>query len=78
MKQYPALAGKISVHSAGEAWEGLRFAVDSDPALSDDARSEILSIIVSPAAADEKEAKLRALPAWEHLLGEVFPGLRCA
>ena len=78
LKQYPALAGKISVHSAGEAWEGLRLAVDSDPALSDDARSEILSIIVSPAAADEKEAKLRALPAWEHLLGEVFPGLRCA
>ena len=78
VEKYPALAGKISVTSAGEAWDGLRLAVDSDSALSDDARSEILSIIVSPAAADEKEAKLRSLPVWEHLFSEVFPSLRHA
>nr|MCR5518843.1 DUF3575 domain-containing protein [Bacteroidales bacterium] len=78
LEKYPALAGKISVLSAGEAWDDLRSAVDSDNALSDDARSEILSIIVSPAAADEKEAKLRALPEWDHLFKEVFPGLRNA
>ena len=76
--QYPALAGKISVHSAGEAWEDLRLAVDSDPALTDASRSQILSIIVSNSAADAKEAKLRSLPEWDHLFEEVFPRLRYA
>lgn len=78
VKEYPALAGKITVHSAGEAWEDLRVAVDSDPALSDASRSKLLSIIVSNATPDAKEAKMRALPEWKHLFEEVFPGLRYA
>ena len=76
--KYPELSGKITVHSAGEAWEDLRVAVESDTALSESSRSKILSIIVSPVADDEKEAKLRELPEWEHLFEDVFPGLRCA
>lgn len=75
---YPALAGKVSVHSAGEAWEDLRLAVESDATISDASRSNILSIIVSNSAADAKEAKLRSLPEWNHLFEDVFPGLRCA
>ncbi|MBR5924752.1 MAG: DUF3575 domain-containing protein [Bacteroidales bacterium] len=78
INQYPALAGKISVHSAGEAWEDLRLAIESDPALSDASRSQILSIIISNSAADAKEAKLRSLPEWDHLFEEVFPSLRYA
>ena len=78
INKYPALAGKISVHSAGEAWEDLRFAVESDPALTEASRSQILSIIVSNSAADAKEAKLRSLPEWDHLFEEVFPSLRYA
>lgn len=76
--EYPALAGKITVHSAGEAWEDLRAAVDSDTSLSDASRTKLLSIIVSTASPDAKEAKLRALPEWKHLFEEVFPGLRYA
>lgn len=78
VKKYPELSGKITVHSAGEAWEDLRVAVESDASLSESSRSKILSIIVSPAADDQKEAKLRELPEWDHLFSEVFPGLRCA
>jgi outer membrane protein OmpA-like peptidoglycan-associated protein len=78
VSEYPALAGKITVHSAGEAWEDLRVAVDSDPALSDASRDKLLSIIVSNASPDAKEAKMRALPEWKHLFEEVFPGLRYA
>ncbi|MBR3563046.1 MAG: DUF3575 domain-containing protein [Bacteroidales bacterium] len=78
VSKYPALAGKITVHSAGEAWEDLRVAVDSDPALSDASRDKLLSIIVSNASQDAKEAKMRALPEWKHLFEEVFPGLRYA
>ena len=76
--EFPQLANKITVRSAGEAWEDLRVAVESDATLSDASRSQLLAIIVSPAAADEKEAKLRALPEWKHLFDEVFPGLRYA
>ena len=78
VRAYPALAGKVSVHSAGEAWEDLSIAVDSDVCLSEASRSSILSIIVSNSAADAKEAKLRSLPEWNHLFEDVFPGLRCA
>ena len=78
VSEYPALAGKITVHSAGEAWEDLRLAVESDATISDASRSNILSIIVSNSAADAKEAKLRSLPEWNHLFEDVFPGLRCA
>lgn len=76
--QYPAIAGKVSVRSAGEAWEDLRLAVESDSTLSESSRSQILSIIVSNAAPDTKEAKLRSLPEWEHLFEEIFPSLRYA
>ena len=78
VNSYPALAGKISVKSAGETWEDFRKAVESDPELSDEARSEILSIIVSDAAPDVKEAKLRAMPEWDHLFKDIFPGTRYA
>ncbi len=78
VKKYPELSGKITVHSAGEAWEDLRVAVESDASLSESSRSKILSIIVSPVTDDQKEAKLRELPEWDHLFSEVFPGLRCA
>lgn len=75
---YPELAEKISVRSAGEAWDDLKSAVESDPSLSEASRSKILSIIVSDAEADAKEAKLRALPEWEHLFEDIFPSLRYA
>ena len=75
---YPELAGKISVRSAGEAWDDLKSAVESDPSLSEASRSKLLSIIVSDAEADAKEAKLRALPEWKHLFEDVFPSLRYA
>ena len=75
---YPELAGKISVRSAGEAWDDLKSAVESDPSLSEASRSKLLSIIVSDAEADAKEAKLRALPEWKHLFENVFPSLRYA
>ena len=78
VNSYPALAGKISVKSAGETWEDFRKAVESDPELSDEARSEILSIIVSDAAPDAKEAKLREMPEWDHLFEDIFPGTRYA
>lgn len=78
VKEFPALAGKITVRSAGEAWEDFRSAVVADASLSEAARSEILSIIDSSAAADEKEAKLRVLPEWKHLFEDVFPGMRYA
>lgn len=76
--RYPELKNKITVRSAGEAWEDLKAAVESDEELSDSSRSKILSIIVSPADPDEKEARMRELPEWEHLLNEVFPSLRNA
>lgn len=75
---YPELAEKISVRSAGEAWDDLKSAVESDPSLSEASRSKILSIIVSDAEADAKEAKLRALPEWKHLFEDIFPSLRYA
>ena len=78
VNSYPALAGKISVKSAGETWEDFRKAVESDPELSDEARSEILSVIVSDAAPDAKEAKLREMPEWNHLFKDIFPGTRYA
>ena len=76
--RYPELKNKVTVRSAGEAWEDLKAAVESDEELSDSSRSKILSIIVSPADPDEKEARMRELPEWEHLLNEVFPSLRNA
>ena len=76
--RYPELKNKVTVRSAGEAWEDLKAAVESDEKLSDSSRSKILSIIVSPADPDEKEARMRELPEWEHLLNEVFPSLRNA
>lgn len=75
---YPELAEKISVRSAGEAWDDLKSAVESDPSLSEASRSKILSIIVSDAEVDAKEAKLRALPEWKHLFEDIFPSLRYA
>ena len=78
VSEYPALAGKITVIPAGEAWEDFRAAVESDPALSEASRNTILSIIVSNSSSDVKEQKLRALPEWKHLLDDVFPGLRYA
>lgn len=75
---YPELAEKISVRSAGEAWDDLKSAVESDPSLPEASRSKILSIIVSDAEVDAKEAKLRALPEWKHLFEDIFPSLRYA
>ena len=78
VSSYPELSGKISVRSAGEAWDELKAAVESDPSLSDASRSKLLSIIVSNAEADAREAKLRALPEWKHLFEDIFPSLRYA
>ena len=78
VSEYPALEGKIKVIPAGEAWEDFRAAVESDPTLSDASRDNILSIIVSNSSNDAKEQKLRSLPEWNHLLEDVFPGLRYA
>ena len=78
VSSYPELSGKISVRSAGEAWDDLKPAVESDPSLSEASRSKILSIIVSDAEVDAKEAKLRALPEWKHLFEDIFPSLRYA
>ena len=78
VSEYPALAGKITVIPAGEAWEDFRIAVESDGTLSEASRNSILSIIVSNSSNDAKEQKLRSLPEWPHLLNDVFPGLRYA
>ena len=78
VSEYPALAGKITVVPAGEAWEDFRAAVESDPTLSEASRKNILSIIVSNSSNDAKEQKLRSLPEWDHILNDIFPGLRYA
>ncbi len=75
---YPDLEGKINFYSAGEAWEDFRKAVEADPVLTEESRSEILSIIVSNADPDVKEARIRKMPEWNHLFEDILPGTRFA
>lgn len=75
---YPELAGKINVRNAGETWEEFRKAVEADPVLTEESRSEILSIIVSNTAPDSKEARIRKMPEWDHLFEDILPGTRFA
>jgi len=78
VSRYPALRGKVNVVNGGENWGGLRRAVEQDSVLSAAERQEILDIIDSSLSAKEKEARLRALPAYGHLFEDVFPSLRSA
>ena len=75
---YPELAGKINVRNAGETWEEFRKAVEADPVLTEESRSEILSIIVSNTAPDTKEARIRKMPEWDHLFEDILTGTRFA
>ena len=74
--EYPELADKVVVETSGENWDGLREIVASDPAISDEARAKMLSIIDSDLPADTKEARLREMSEFEHLVNDVFPKLR--
>ena len=78
VSKYPALAGKLKVIPAGEAWGDFRDAVVSDTTLTEASRNNILSILVSNSTNDAKEQKLRSLPEWDHILNDIFPGLRYA
>ena len=78
VSNFPELEEKISVRSAGEAWDDFKAAVENDPALSDASRDRILSVILSSDGFDAKEAKLRSLPEWNHLMEDIFPVLRYA
>lgn len=78
VSRYPSLKGKIEVVNGGENWEGLRSAVQKDDMLSAQERQDILDVIDSPLSAQEKEARLRALPTYNHLFEDIFPSLRSA
>ena len=77
-QKYPQYQGRITVKSAGEDWSELRENVVSDSKLDEDTRNRILGIIDSGAEADEKEAQLKKLSAWEYLKENILGRSRFA
>lgn len=77
-QKYPQYQGRITVKSAGEDWSELRENVVSDSKLDEDTRNRILVIIDSGAEADEKEAQLKKLSAWDYLKENILGRSRFA
>lgn len=76
VSHYPHLASRISLQPIGEAWESFRDMVVEDGSLSSSARDKILEVIDSDLPLDRKEARLKTLPEYRHLLRDLFPDLR--
>ena len=77
-KEFPQLAGKITVTSTPESWDVLREAVVSDGQIGSEVREAILKVIDADVAEDVREARLKALPSYGYLYREHFPKIRYA
>jgi outer membrane protein OmpA-like peptidoglycan-associated protein len=71
--QYPQYAGKFSVTSVAEDWEGLKAIVEKS---NISGREKILNIINGMDTPDAKERALKALPEYRTLVDNYFPQLR--
>ncbi len=76
LERRPDLADRLTLLSAGEAWEDFRDAVVADSNIDDDFRSKVLAIIDSKDSQDKKEASLKALKEYKDIYERYFPGLR--
>lgn len=74
--QHPDLASRIRSVAIPEDWEDFRDMLETDYVLTDAQKEQILNIINSSAAPDAKEARLRKLSCWKHILKDMFPYLR--
>ena len=76
--QFPDMEGKVVVRSKAEDWDGLADGIATCETLSDGAKNELLDIVNSNDTPAQKEALLKAHPAYETVQNDVFPYIRFA
>ena len=77
-ENYPQYNGHVELRSAGEDWDVLRSAVESDTNLSRIERNSILSIIDSNDTPENKEARLKSISSWNYVKENLLPLTRHA
>ena len=77
--EYGLTKDNFEIHNGEENWEGLRRVVAESEI---EEKDEILKLIdnkeLSPSARKNEIRKLNGGKAWEHMLKEIYPHLRCA
>lgn len=76
MSEFPELDGKLHVHPDGESWEQLRWYVECDTALSDEAKQQIYAVIDADVNMATKKWRMNRLPTYKYLLRKYYPRIR--
>ena len=73
---FPELDGKLHVHPDGESWEQLRWYVERDTGLSDEAKRQIFAVIDADVNMATKKWRMNRLPTYKYLLRNYYPRIR--
>ena len=76
MSEFPELDGKLHVHPDGESWEQLRWYVELDAGLSDEAKQQIFDVIDADVDMATKKWRMNRLPTYKYLLRNYYPRIR--
>ena len=76
MSVFPELDGKLHVHPDGESWEQLRWYVERDTGLSDEAKRQIFAVIDADVNIATKKWRMNRLPTYKYLLRNYYPRIR--
>lgn len=76
MSEFPELDGKLHVHPDGESWEQLRWYVECDTGLSDEAKQQIYAVIDADVNMATKKWRMNRLPTYKYLLRNYYPRIR--
>ena len=76
MSEFPELDGKLHVHPDGESWEQLRWYVERDTGLSDEAKQQIFDVIDADVDMATKKWRMNRLPTYKYLLRNYYPRIR--
>ena len=76
MSEFPELDGKLHVHPDGESWEQLRWYVERDTGLSDEAKRQIYAVIDADVDMATKKWRMNRLPTYKYLLRNYYPRIR--
>ena len=76
MNVFPELDGKLFVHPDGESWEQLRWYVERDTGLSDEAKQQIFDVIDADVNMATKKWRMNRLPTYKYLLRNYYPRIR--